>query len=243
MSNEILSGGKLFALPFDLNRGPPERFTELMDWMSEHAGWFAGGETPEQVRENVAWMMADDSQWKWDIYSGGTFAGVILLSRIVPRVDALFHFTLFPAAKTGVTLFSARRLLWNFLGYAFDEFQLQRVSVEIPEHAPKLAKFLRGRMGFKFEGEGDPERLKKNKGVLRFDVPGTPTWIAAHGSRRERAHWHDGRWSDLILLRLLRDEYIARASLGEMPNATHDDSSNVDESRIEVGPVHPTQPA
>lgn len=255
-NGQPIDGGKLFAIPFDLARGPREKNTKVLDWMADHSPWFAAAPSPEEARVNAAYMLTDTACFKWESWYGGRFAGMILLSRINPKVDALFHFTLFPASETGVTLFMARRLLWNFLGYAFDAFQLQRISAEVPEHAPKLAHFLRQRLGFRYEGEQNFQRLQKNKGIVRFDVPGAQTWVAGQGSRRERAHWDGSKWVDLVLLRLLKSEYDTRASLGELPKATrelsHTESSDVvgrrqsqirandttwDASRLPGGPV------
>lgn len=215
-----VDGGKLLAIPYRGVAAGVEVNAALFEHLIAHPQWFSTGLNEDEARLNIAYILTTPDWYKWEIWHGGTFAGLILLSRVSPRCDALFHFTLFPSAQSGVTLFMARRLLWNFLGHAFDTFQLQRISVEIPEGVPKLAHFLRQRLGFRYEGEEDTARLHKNKGVLRLDVPGARTWIAGQGSRRERAHWDGSKWADLILLRLLKAEYDARASLGELPKAT-----------------------
>lgn len=208
-----------------MDTSPSARNEELMEWMAQNASWWAGGESPDAVRENVAWMIADPAHWKWEIWKAGTFAGVILLSRITPRVDALFHFTLFPASQTGVTLFAARRLLWNFLGYAFEQFQLQRISAEVPEHHVKFAQFMRQRLGFLYEGERNAIRFQTNKNLVQPDprsLVSLSAQIASHGARREKAHWNGEKWADLMLLRVLREEYEARDLLGAQPQATRE---------------------
>ncbi len=219
--SDPIAGGRLIAIPFDLNRGPIERHTILLDHMAKNAQWFAGGETPEEARVAAAWMLTDASFWKWEIWSGGTFAGMLLLSNVTPKVNAVFPFTLLPAKDTGVTMFGCRKLVWNFLGYVFETFQLQRISVEIPEYSDKLAHWFRQRLGFRYEGQNEVAgRLKKWRGATILDEKGAPAWIAYQGSRRERAHWNGSAWSDLTLLRLLREEYDARA-LGDKPQVTH----------------------
>lgn len=218
----MIEGGRLLAFPY---RGPDmgwEANTALLDHMSAHPLWFAGGGDAESARIMAAWMLTHPEYMKWEIWNAGRFAGMLLLSRLVPRVDAVLHFTFLPASQSGVTLFGARRLLWNFIGHAFETYDLQRISVEVPEHAGQLAKFLRQRLAFRYEGEGNTERLQRNKIGVRLEVPGAPTWVAGQGSRREKAHWNGQDWSDLILLRLLRAEYETRASLGELPKATRD---------------------
>lgn len=237
-----IEGGRLLALPY---RGPGlslDVHSRLLDHMETHRLWFAGG--GEDARVAAAWMLTNAEFYKHEIWNGGRFAGMLLLSRITPKVDALMHFTLLPAAESGVTLFGARRLLWNFIGHAFETFGLQRISAEVPEHVPKLAHFFRRRLGFKYEGEADLGRLQKNKGIVKFDIPGAPTWIAGHGSRRERAHWNGRDWSDLILLRLLRDEYLARASSGDMPKATSENTNPVspDVPRLEASNLSAATP-
>ena len=222
-----VAGGKLIAVPFDPTRGDPERITRILDHMASHAGWFASNETPEEARVNALWMMAQEDHWKYEMYNGGTFAGMLLVHRITPKVDALFHFTLLPSKETGATLFGSRKLVWNFLGHVFDQFQLQRISVEIPEHQPKLIHWFRQRLGFRYEGENDTARLAKNRAVLKLEVPGIPAWVAAQGSRREHAHWDGTKWQDLVLLRILRTEYEARASLGTTPHATRETTPEV----------------
>lgn len=224
-SGAPIEGGKLFAIPFDLNRGPLERHTALLDHLCSNPLWFAAAASPDEIRVNAAYMMTDPSFWKWEVWSAGDFVGMLLLSKVVPRLDAVFHFTFLPASSNGgTTLFGSRRLLWNFLGYVFEAFDLQRISVEVPEGSVRLAHFLRQRLGFKYEGELDLDRLRKSKGLVRHDIPGAASWIAQQGSRREQAHWDGTKWSDVLLLRLLRSEYITRLALGEMPKATRDSS-------------------
>ena len=220
--SDPIAGGNLFAIPFDPMRGDPARVSRLLDHMITHAAWFAPGATPEEARANALWLMTTQDDWRWEVWNGGTFAGMLLLSRISPKVDALFHFTLLPAKESGVTLTGSRKLMWNFLGYIFDQFQLQRISVEIPEHHSKLAHWFRHKLGFKYEGEQSIERLQKWRGATILDTQGAPAWIASQGSRREKAHWDGTKWADLTLLRMLKGEYDTRRALGEMPQVTRE---------------------
>lgn len=220
-----LAGGKLFAVPFELERGDPERITRLLDHIAANPSWFSSGQTPEEARANAAWMLSDSSYWKYEMYSGGTFAGMLLLHNVVPKVDAQFHFTLLPAKETGVTLFGSRKLIWNFLGHVFDAFQLQRISVEIPAPQLKLIHWFRQRLGFRYEGEGNRERLIHSGGRVNLKAEGIATWVAMHGSRRERSHWDGKEWRDLILLRLLKSDYEA-AALGSKPQAIREEPSS-----------------
>jgi hypothetical protein len=74
---------------------------------------------------------------------------MLIVDRISPRMDALMHFTIFP----GVPLFGLQKLLASFLGSVFEQFELQRISVEIPEKHHKLIKFFQQRLCFKLENE------------------------------------------------------------------------------------------
>ena len=247
--SDPIAGGKLFAIPFDLNRGNPERIVRLLDFMQEHHRWFAPAGTPEEARANAMWLMTAADEWKWEIWNAGQFAGMLLLSRVSPKVDALFHFTLLPSKESGVTLFSSRHLIWNFLGYVFEAFQLQRISVEIPESgkgAHALAHWYRQRLGFRFEGEPSLERLRKYRGITILDEKGAPSWVASQGSRRERAHWDGTKWADLLCLRITRDEYATRRALGSKePEATGETSTqeSLREPQGEASPIRANETA
>lgn len=222
MSQEV-AGGRLLAIPYRGLALGPELNSLLIEHLVQHPFWFAAEQPPDELRVSVAYMLTSPDYYKWEIWNGGTLAGGIFLHRVVPKVDALFHFMLLPHQLSGTTLFSARRLLWNFLGHAFQAFDLQRISAEVPEDRPKFTNFLRQRLAFKYEGELDLKRFEKVKSMLRpkfHDHEYAQTWVAAFGSRREHAHWNGAGYSDLMLLRLLRSEYDARASLGMMPQAT-----------------------
>lgn len=228
--SEPVTGGKLFALPYrhpDFSRGPhatPVQ-TAMLDHLVEHPMWFASSLSKEEIRVNAAWMLANNEYMKWEIWNGGRFAGGIFLSRVVVPVDALFHFTFFGAQTAGVSLFGAKKLLWNFLGYAFDTFGLRRISMEIPEHYPTLIRFVRQKLAFRYESEGDSVRFSKLR--LKDDSPSMRAAVALHGSRRETSHWNakTEKWEDVVLLRLTKDEYEARRSSGVEPNTTLETSN------------------
>lgn len=219
-----IEGGRLLAIPYRGLGAGPEVNAKIIDFICANPPWFSSALTPEEIRLQVVWSMTDPSVYKWEVWNGGALAGFLLLHRVVPRVDAVFHFVFLPSKESrGATLFGAHKLLNAFLGSVFQQFNLQRISAEVPEHKPKLVSFFRGRLGFRYEGETDIDRLQKNKAVVMAQKPGVATWVAAHGSRRENAHYNPdtGAWSDLILMRLLRAEYLERASSGtDVPQAT-----------------------
>lgn len=223
-----VSGGNLLAVPYDIQRGGIEKSSRLLDHMCEHPMWFASSLTPEEIRVNAAWMLTNNEYHKWEVWDGGRLVGMLLLNRIIVPVDALFHFTFFRAQN----LFAARKLVQNFLGFAFEQFGLRRISMEVPEHYPTIIRFSRQKLGFKYEGELDLERFQKIKTHLTSDNESMRAAVALYGSRREGAHWNPKTeaWSDVVLLRLTREEYLARAS-----SVTTRDSSLTENRNDELG--------
>lgn len=240
--SEAISGGRLFAIPYVWNRGSPEKNTTLMDYMCKNRMWFSASLTEEEARVNTAWMMTDPSYFKYEVWNGGRLAGVLILHKVTPPVDAIFHFGFLGVQASGVSLFAAKRLLWNFLGWAFDNFGLQRVTMEIPEHYPTLIRFVRQKLAFKYEGELDLERYAKFG--LKGDEPSIRAALALYGSRRESAHWNPKteKWEDVVLLRLLRSEYEARRSSGPGPQTTRD-NSQTENRECHLDPSPPSTPS
>lgn len=237
----MIDGGRLFAIPYAINRtgGTADilRNNALIQHLVDHPMWFATSLSPEEVRINAVWLATDPAQMKWEVWNGGRLAGILLLSRVTPPVEAVFHFTFFGAQTAGVSLFGAKKLLWNFLGYAFEQFNLRRITMEIPEHYPTLIRFARQKLGFRYEAEGDDVKFDKIKSRLRDDGPSMKAALSLHGSRKEGAHWNDKleRWEDVILLRLLRSEYEARRSIDMTTRESPIEDSNV--ARLETRSV------
>ncbi len=241
--SHTFSAGKLFCIPYVFQRPgeTPEhagtRGGAILDQMVAHPMWFAAGAPKEDIRQQSAWLLTHPEHWKFEVWLGGRLVGMIVLSRITPKVDALLHFTFF-----GTNLFSARQLLWNFLGYAFDTLGLQRISFEVPEHVVGLIKFARRKLCFLYEGEVDCRdkpvaRFLASKEAKKHHSADAHTWIAKQGSRREGAHFDGTKWQDIILLRLLKSEWLAHEGTpGVEPIATiteSEDSSDV--ARLETG--------
>ena len=213
----------LIAVPFDPARGPADKIPRLFQWFEAHPLWFATGADPEEIRLNIAWAMSDPACWKWEVWSGGDFVGMLLLTNVVPRLDATFHFTTW-----GTNLFRFRKLIWNFWGYVFEHFDLRRISVEVPDHERKLLRFYRDKLCVRFENEVHLDSLPVVQFLMapghRGHMPDAPVWVARQGSRREQAHFDGKRWRDLLLLRLFRTEYETRCSLEALSQATREPS-------------------
>lgn len=228
------------VIPFGVLPLKAERLEKLLAHMCDKPGWFNHPMTADEIYATSLMTLADATVWKWEIWRGGEFAGMLILDRLSPKVDALFHFTLFP----GIPLFGLQKLLADFLGYAFQQFDLQRVSVEVPEHHPKLIRFFRQRLGFKYESELHLEghslvELMGGKDARRLNLHMTEPvpWLARLGSRREHAHWDGQQYRDLILLRLLRSEHQERSVISpgaESPNAAREQMESLDVARLET---------
>lgn len=236
----MIEGGRLFCIPYDMNRGPGEKNTLFLNHMVRNRMWFSGSLTDEEARVNTAWMMANPEWFKWEVWNGGRLAGMLVLHRVIPPVDAIFHFGFFGNETSGVSLFGGKKLIWNFLGYAFEAFGLRRITMEIPEHYPTLIKFARQKLGFRYEGELDLDRYSKVNPNGKGAEPSMRAALALHGSRREGSHWNekDQKWEDVILLRLLRSEYEARRSLDTTTRESPIEDSNV--VRLETSAVRAT---
>lgn len=233
---------KLFAIPYEMQRAgeTPEtagaRSGIILDRMCEHPFWFSTPMERAQIRESAAWLLTHPEHLKWEVWCGGQLSGMILLSRLTPGVDALLHFTLF-----GASLMGFRKLLWRFIGkVCFEELGLQRVSFELPENAETLVAFFRQRLAFRYEGElnlrggafgkyvathlEDRGTSRKAAPAGQFHTQIPETALARLGSRREAAHWDaDSKvWRDLLLLRLLKSEYLAHSTPRADSQATED---------------------
>ena len=133
--------------------------------------------TRQDIRVTAAWYLTDPSNLVWEVWRGTSFVGIILLDRIVPNVDARWHFVFFDG-----NLIGKQAVLLEFVRRAFT-LPLERLSLEIPENVASLISFARRKLGFTYEG-GDRK-----------------------GARREHSHFDGTRWHDTMLLRLLKSEF------------------------------------
>ena len=179
------------AIPFDATRGDPERITLILDTFCEHPSWMTIPVEPEVMRVIAARILTNPDNAVMEVWKGGEFVGLLLLTDISPRVDALCHFVFFDR-----NLIGKRSLILNWLDGCFTAFDLQRVTLEVPEFMETLVSFARRKLRFKYEGED------RNPATKHQDAVHT----AKQGSRKERAHFHDGQWHDIVRLRLLREE-------------------------------------
>jgi len=194
----------LIAVPFRPLQTNDRTAQLLLDGMLSVPAIFPTPGTVEERRILIASILADPLNRAWLVWNGGALIGVLLLTHIVPQIDAQCHFVFFDR-----TLFGRKALLWNLMGKVFQEYDLQRLTVEVPEYLTPLYKFVRKKLNFRLEGEQTAAEHPLVTDKLSPYVPNSAAWAARLGSRRERAclNPETNTWTDMLRLRLLRSEY------------------------------------
>ena len=201
----------LLAVPFQPLNVTERTATSLLDGMLSVPAIFPLPGSVEERRVLIASVLSNPLNRVWLVWNSGTLIGSLLLTDIVPRSDAQAHFVFFDRV-----LFGRKQLLWNLMGKVFQEYDFQRLTVEVPEYLTPLYKFVRKKLMFRLEGEGEAAQHPLVVQKLNPYVPNGPTWVARLGSRRERAclNPETNTWVDMLRLRLLREEYEAISALG-----------------------------
>ena len=196
----------LLAVPFQPFRVTERTAQILLDGMLSIPTIFPIPGTIEERRILIASVLSDPLNRVWLVWNGAELCGVLLLTHIVPKIDAQAHFVFFDRQ-----LLPRRNMIWNLMGKAFQDLDLQRLSVEIPEHLTPLYKFATRKLRFRLEGEDMAGAHPLVTEKLAPYISNAPAWAARLGSRRERAFYRSDTdsWIDLIRLRLLRTEYEA----------------------------------
>lgn len=150
----------------------------------------------------VACWLTDPNNFFWEVWHKGALVGILGVTRVIPGLDALAHLAFFDR-----TLLGRRQLVLTMCGWCFRELRLQRLTVEIPEHLEPLVRFVRAKLGFRYEGETLASEHPEVRALTERRINGPARWVAKFGARREHAHWDGTAWRDLVTLRLLREEY------------------------------------
>lgn len=183
----------LLAVPYEPFAGNPARNDIILQKCAEMPNLFPL--QPDSVEERmvaVAHTLTAPDTYAWEVWRSHELCGILILSKIIPGLDAQAHFAFFDRA-----LFGRTQLMRRVIGQAFAQFSLERLSVEVPEHLTALVDFARRKLGFKYEGEA---------AAVASGLP-RARWAAAWGSRREHAYRDGLVWRDTVRLRLLRSEY------------------------------------
>ena len=190
----------LLAVQYEPFTGNPARNEVILNACAEMPNLFPLPlETVEERKVAVAHVLTAPDTYTWEVWRGQALVGILVVSKVIPGLDALAHFAFFDRA-----LFGRTRLIQRVIGTVFQQFGLERLSVEVPEHLTALLDFTRRKLGFRYEGEAAAEAA----GLPRA------RWVAAWGSRRERSFYADGTWRATIRLRLLRSEHEANVARG-----------------------------
>lgn len=191
----------LIAKPFDWTEGDPARIKAILDRFVATPSFVAYPCPAETRRDLGAHMLTDPTHLVYEAWQDGASVGVMILDRIVPKVDARFHFLFLDRNLVG-----KRRLLINFLGFCFRDLGFYRISMEAPD-GHGIEKFIRRTLGFRYEGE-----VRKRHRDLHDNL--SQRWVAGQGSRREAGLYDGNAWRDIMLLRLLASEWEARHGAG-----------------------------
>ena len=179
-------------MPYRWNVGDPSKNSKILDEFVAHPEWCTIPLEGDELRVVAAAALTAPDSSAWECWREGELVGILLLTRVVPKVDALFHFLFFDHNLVG-----KRILLKRFFQWCFEHLELHRISMEASEHQHKYIKFCRT-MGFLYEGEAKAGTLGDSK---RLERPAKE--LAGYGSRREQAYCYKGKWLDIQLLRLL----------------------------------------
>lgn len=197
------------ALPFDWQRLGPERVSGVLDHFCAHPLWMVQALGPEEMRVAAAAVLTSPDNRIWEVWRGGEMCGLLLLTNIIPMVDAQVHFTFMDRNLIGKT-----RLIVNWMRDCVAMFDFQRLTAEVPEYEPRLRKFYRNKLGFRYEGEGSvKDRMTRWLGHMKPEaaLEQMAVEFADLSSRRERSiRGRSGpdEWKDLIRLRVLRGELL-----------------------------------
>ena len=227
----------IYAKPFDW-RVNPEHNTALLDGFVAHPEFLSYPVTAAEARIIGADLLTNSGHLVWGTYSGPDLTGCVILTRIVPRVDALVHFLFLDKDLVG-----KRKLLTNLLGYCFRDLGFHRLSMEVPEGV-RLERFARKVLDFRLEGENRPRNPELPKCL-------DTTWVARQGSRREASYFDGTTWKDIVLLRLLASEWVGtgegeaecRSELSQVPQPPLSDPPSVARSEaVEPRTPSPSSP-
>lgn len=209
--------GLFQAVPLDIR--DPAKLAYLLDRIVEHESQWTDFQADINDRKAIAISAFADALspersdtilevWKF----GGepTVVGLIGFTDIVQHTDAQFHPVFFDGKLTNA--FGKRELLLRAMDWAFQVWNLHRLSLQIPGDSLALVRFARGKLGFRFEAENRSilqERVKAHGHLYkRSNVALSPRAREAElGSRRYQAVLRKGNWLDMILLSVTREEF------------------------------------
>lgn len=193
-------------VPYRWDRGDSSKNETILSHCSTLANLFPLPLSEDERKIAVAQTLTDSKNYVWEVWRKPRWelSGVLLLTRVVPRLDALAHFVFFDRHLVG-----KRPLIQTMLTWCFEQLELRRISVEIPDHLEPLIRFAR-KLGFRYEGEDSASKHPLVDAIEAKGVNKAPQWLAHWGSRREAMHYDGSKWVDVVCLRLLREEMLQK---------------------------------
>lgn len=187
------------AIPFE----PTDlaKLAEVVTMGCEHRPWFGDRDWERgepHRRAMVISRLSDHAARTWEVWRDSNLLGILQIDEIVQGQDARAHFLF-----RDHSLVDKRQLCLNMMSHAFDKFELHVLRLEVPTYAAKLLGFVRKALGFRYESEQRPFSWPSSAEPLSADV-------AKLGSRRHHAILHGGKWHDVLLLSLTREEFYGR---------------------------------
>jgi RimJ/RimL family protein N-acetyltransferase len=190
----------IYARPYDMARSV-ENNMAILDAFVANPHFLSYPQEPFAARQIGIWMLTDPGHVVFEAWRDKELLGVMLLTRIQPKVDALVHFLFLDKDLVG-----KRKLLQNFIDFCFTELEFHRLSMEVPEGI-RLERFARKVLRFRLEGEIRPRNPELPKSL-------SDSWVARQGSRTEQGYFDGTTWSDILRLRLLASEWVGTGERG-----------------------------
>lgn len=138
----------LLATPLRLFDGAEDKADRVIAACLAHPERFLVSPRSGDPQVLVARLLTDPDNAVWEVWRGEAFLGIIMLDRIVPRVDARLQLVFFDDE-----LASKASLLNDFVARCFSEYGLHRVTFEAPAPMTTLTGFVRRKLGFAAEGQ------------------------------------------------------------------------------------------
>jgi len=135
---------ELVLVPYIWHQGDPTRNTIILDEFVAHPEWCTVPLNDEELRLTASAVLTRHDSMVWECWRSGELVGILLLTQVLPKMGAQFHFLFFDQNLVG-----KRLLLKRFLAYCFKELGFRRVSMEVPEHQHRYLDFCRKTLGFR----------------------------------------------------------------------------------------------
>lgn len=218
--------GVFKAVPIDLS--DPAKLSYILDRLVEHESEWSDFHSDPAIRRVMASSMLAEAFVAnprtailevWFLGAGEPqLVGLTGLTNINPQVEAEFHPIFFDGKLRNP--FGKREILLRVMDWAFHEFRLHRISASVPDTSFTLADFMRKKLGFRFEAENrivqqrKPAVCRYASGDIKLE---SHSWhevrvtakYAELGSRRFQALLKGGKWHDLLLLSVTKEEFGA----------------------------------